>query len=290
MKAAMRGRRGVIRRRLFAAILAAHLALVGACAGGRSEEARPDADAGPTSTSPSPPEPDTSPSPEEEEARVFDGCVEVGRKIQVVSFRASDGQRLKGVTLGNGRVGLLLAHQVNSSVCEWFPAAESFAQQGFRVLAFDFRGNGSPISDVRDPGRLDLDVAAGIEQLKRLGAQEVVAIGASMGGTAVLVAGASAPEGLAGVISMSGPSVFGDLDAGDAVRRLDLPVLFVVARTDSPFATEARRMHATAASDDKGLKILPSGSHGSAMLAPPEDPGVRKAILTFIEDHTEPPS
>lgn len=286
MRAATSGGRRPVHRRLFVAILAAHLALLSACSDGDSRSARLDADARQTSPRPPSPAPSSS-SPEEREARVFDGCVELGRSIEEVSYRASDGQRLEGVTLGDGRVGLLLAHQTNSSVCEWFPAAESLAQQGFRVLAFDFRGNGSSISHVRDPGRLDLDVAAGVEQLKRLGAEEVIAIGGSMGGTAVLVAGgASAPEGLAGVISMSGPSVFGDLDAGAAVRRLELPVLFVVARTDAPFATEARQMHRSAATDDKQLMVLPAGSHGSAMLAPPEDPGVRKAILTFIEDHT----
>lgn len=242
------------------------------------------ADASPTPAGSS--EPTTSPSPEQKQARLFDGCVRIGGAIDTVSYKASDGTRLEGVTLGQGRVGILLGHQVNSNVCEWFPFARTLAEQGFRVLAFDFRGNGSSYPVGGDPGRLDLDIPAGVEQLMRLGAEEVVVIGASMGGTAAVVAGASPIDGLAGVISMSGPGVFADLDAGAAARKLDVPVLYLAGRADGTFASEARRMYQKTRSPDKELMIVPGASHGSLMLLPPEEPGVRKAILSFIEGHT----
>jgi alpha-beta hydrolase superfamily lysophospholipase len=67
------------------------------------------------------------------------------------------------------------------------PLARAFARRGYQVLAFDFAGFGD---SERGPGddRVDIDVAAAAEQLRRRGADRIVLIGSSMGGTAVLAA------------------------------------------------------------------------------------------------------
>ena len=55
-----------------------------------------------------------------------------------------------------------------------------------RAISIDFRGNVSPTGR---SNRLDLDVAAAVARLRADGATRVKLVGASMGGTAALVAG-----------------------------------------------------------------------------------------------------
>jgi dienelactone hydrolase len=95
-----------------------------------------------------------------------------------------------------------------------------YARLGYRVLVFDFH----------DQDRLDDDVIAAVGQLRRRDVARVVLVGSSMGGTAVLVAATRIRPPVAGVVSLSGPVVFGDLDARAAVGRLRVPALFVAAR------------------------------------------------------------
>jgi dienelactone hydrolase len=82
------------------------------------------------------------------------------------------------VVLGQGRRGLVLAHQRGGDLCEWVPIARSYARLGYRTLVFDFH----------DQDRLDDDVVAAVAELRRRGVTRVVLVGSSMGGTAVLVA------------------------------------------------------------------------------------------------------
>ena len=74
------------------------------------------------------------------------------------------------------------------------------------------------------------------------GATPVKLIGASMGGTAVLVAGSWIRPAVAGIVSLSGPYYFRGLDALRAVRRSKVPVRFLVSRDDRPFSANATEL------------------------------------------------
>jgi hypothetical protein len=45
--------------------------------------------------------------------------------------------RLAAVSIGTGRVAVVLAHQSSGSLCQWWPYARTLAAR-FRVVAFDF--------------------------------------------------------------------------------------------------------------------------------------------------------
>ena len=211
-----------------------------------------------------------------------------------VWFDAPDGAHLAGVVLGQGRTGVVLAHQRWFSLCSWMPFARTLAQQGFRVLAFDFRGFGiSPPMSGRAGRSLDLDVAGGIGYLRHLGVDRVVLVGTSMGATSsLMVASQDQPAGQApvvGVVSISGPSRFYEMDAAKAVEHLRVPLLLIASAEDGSYARAARVLYDNARSHSKRMVILPGKVHGIGLLSSGANGAqVRQLITTFIQEHAAP--
>jgi pimeloyl-ACP methyl ester carboxylesterase len=207
-------------------------------------------------------------------------CLEKGDGFRQISFRAADGARLHGITTGRGSLGLVLGHQLGSYDCEWYAMAKVFAARGYRALAIDFRGFGlSPTPRRANPTAFGADIGGAAAELRRLGARRVVAIGSSMGGTAVVVAGTRRAFRLAGIVSISGAGSFGSLDALEASRRLTIPARFLVARRDIDFLADSRTMERRAPSKDKALLILTGGQHGTPLL---EDAKTKRRARAFV--------
>jgi alpha-beta hydrolase superfamily lysophospholipase len=215
-------------------------------------------------------------------------CLREINSARAFWFRTSAGAVLVGVVLGRGRTGLVLAHGRGGDLCEWLPQGQAFARQGYRVLAFNFEGYGDSQPGSGPDARIDTDVVAAAEQLRRRGAPSIVLIGSSMGATAVLSAATRIRPPVAGVVSLSGPGAFGPVDAWTAMARLRVPVLFVAAADDHPFVGAARAMYRRARMADKRLLVVRRG-HGRTLLTFSDDgPKVRAAVRMFIADHTRP--
>jgi pimeloyl-ACP methyl ester carboxylesterase len=205
-------------------------------------------------------------------------------KAAEIRFKAADGTRLAGYRLGRGRTAVVLAHQVRGDACHWAGYARRLARLGYLVIAFDFRGYGdSQVRGGRAAGRLAADVAAAAKAARGRGARKVFAVGASMGGTAVLAAGVNTRPHLSGVISLSGPAVFSSIDALKLAPRLTVPVLYVVGQRDSDFANDAQKLYDATASTDKTIRIFPSGLHGVDFVR--SDPQARALLEGFIRSH-----
>jgi alpha-beta hydrolase superfamily lysophospholipase len=210
-------------------------------------------------------------------------CVKAGDHATTVFPRTADGVRLAGVVLGKGTRGVVLAHESRGDLCEWMPFARALARAGYRVLPFDFRGYGESKSGQRVDFAADV-VAAG-RALRRAGANEVAYVGASMGGTAVLTASARAPAP-AGVISLSGPATFGNLDAPAAVsKKSDVPLLLVAAKGDTGFAADQQVVYDAAAASDKQLVLVSGFDHGVNLLSGEARSRVRNLVLGFLRKH-----
>lgn len=225
------------------------LALVG-CGGSSSGTA------GPTQTSTTATAPGAT-------GKTLDSCAHEDARTKIVHF---SGAELDGVVIGDGATGVVLAHQLHSNLCSWLPFAKRLAA-GMLVLVFDFPSTSN----------LDRYVVAAVAELRRQGAHSIALAGASMGGTAVLVA-ASHASSISRVASLSGPRIFEDLDAGRAVPRVHVPTLFVAGREDSPFVDDARAMY-RAATGDKRLLIVPGSDHGTDLL---DDEHVGDQLLAFL--------
>jgi pimeloyl-ACP methyl ester carboxylesterase len=253
-------------RRLAVLLLLAAVPLAAACSGGGSGGAPA---ATPASTVP-----------------VIKTCLRGAGSPAPFRFTTSAGASLVGVVLGQGRTGLVLGHQVGSDLCEWVPQARSFARHGYQVLAFDFEGFGDSQPGSGADGGIVSDVVAAAEQLRRRGADTVVLVGSSMGGTAVLAAAGQIRPPVAGVVSLSGPANYEGVDAKAPVERLRVPLLFVASGDDHPFVDDARALYRLARVRDKRLLVAEGVNHGTSMLEFGDAaPKVRAAVRAFIARH-----
>jgi alpha-beta hydrolase superfamily lysophospholipase len=216
-----------------------------------------------------------SPAP----ARDSHNCVRAGE----LRFRAADGTRLAGHRFGglraNGRTTIVLAHQSDGGLCAWVKGARKLVAAGYFVVAFDFRGYGDS-KGRQNTVRFAGDYAAAVKAARSVGARKVVLVGASMGGTAALVAAANVRPAVDGVVNLSGPSRYAGLNALAAVSRTAMPVLFVAAEEDLDFADAARELYAAAASERKRLEIFPRGRHGIDLFE--STPAVQQLVDEFV--------
>ena len=200
----------------------------------------------------------------------LDVCVEPSDGARQVAFSGPKGETVYGASVGSGDVGVVMAHQYFGSLCEWWPEARRLRDQGYRVVAFDF---GHDLVD---------NVIGAAAELRREGSTKIVLAGASMGATASLVAATSIQPTVAGVASLSGPAVYHQLSAADAVKTLTVPVLFMDARDSKDFPADARAMHAACPSAHKELLLLPGTDHGAMLLGYDVGDQARAALEGFI--------
>jgi len=194
-----------------------------------------------------------------------DACLEPGDTP--VHMRTRDGVALYGLEVGTGTTGVVLGHQYFSDHCEFMAFARELAGLGYRALSIDFRGNG--LSGTGRSNRLDLDIGAAVAWLRADGATRVKLVGASMGGTAALVAGSWVRPVVDGIVSLSGPDYFRGMNATKAVERSRVPVRFLVSRDDRPFASDAVTLMRRARAKDKAIVRYTAAGHGSSILSVP---------------------
>src|SRR5215470_4182444 len=210
-------------------------------------------------------------------------CLSTPERRALFLLHGPGHDHLAALSIGTGRVAVILAHQSSGSLCQWWPYARSLAAR-FRVVAFDFDGMGASTPGDGDyPG----EVAAAAQWARDHGARQVVLMGASMGGTAVMVAAARLGGAIAGVIDLSGPADFAGMNALGAARRVHVPALFGYGTLDLGFDTDVRHVRAATASRDKPIVAIRSEDHGVDLVSP--DIGyaaVRTAVLRFIQGVT----
>jgi pimeloyl-ACP methyl ester carboxylesterase len=188
------------------------------------------------------------------------------RDVEAVAFTTPEGTELTGALVGEGDVGVVLGHQFRSDFCSWVPFAKLLAERHMRALAINFVS-----------ASLDADMVAGARELRRRGAKRIILVGASMGGTAALVAAGKID--VAGVAALSAPREFSGLDALPSVRRLEIPALFLAGRQDARFVSDARRLYRAMKSRDKALVVTTGSEHGTDLL---RDPQAEHALLDFL--------
>jgi dienelactone hydrolase len=204
-----------------------------------------------------------------------------------IGFAAGDGVALHGDVLGSGRTTVVLDHEYPSSLCGWFPYAAQLARSGYRVLLFDERGQGD---------RLDLDVAAAVEEASALRAQHVVAMGASLGGAATLIAAGRDCMLVSGVVSVSGETDLRSYGQGVpplyAVPyggRIRAPLLAVGSRSDPLIGGAAVATLVRRARDAQSV-LIPGTVHGWDLLqGPSQSTRIRAAVALFLA-HAGPPA
>lgn len=187
---------------------------------------------------------------------------------EAVTLTTEEGGELDAALVGDGEIGVVLGHQFRSDMCSWVPFAKELAERNMRALAINFAS-----------ASLDDDMVAGARELQRRGAERIMLVGASMGGTAALVA--TGEIDVDGVAVLSAPREFSGLDALPGVGGLEIPALFLVGRQDESFARDARRLFRATSSPDKALVVTAGSEHGTDLL---QDPKAERALLDFLVD------
>lgn len=178
-----------------------------------------------------------------------------------VTFRSADGITLRGHLWAGGSTAVVFSHMYGTTESIWFDLAGVLAAQGYTVLTFDFRGAG------RSSGRLVIarvyrDTLAAVQFIRTRRPQRIVLVGASMGGTASIVAaGQTKVDGL--IVIASGMR-FRGLDVRPYLGMLRMPKLFIVGSRDAPFHQSVRMMYDLTLRP-KQLLVVPTALHGTYM-------------------------
>jgi pimeloyl-ACP methyl ester carboxylesterase len=201
-------------------------------------------------------------------------------KATVLRFPATDGTQLDGVLVGSGTAGVVLLHQHPADLCGFWPYAVYLSKRGLQALAIDLRCYGESACPQADDAKSRVvdDVAGAVAVLRAHGAKRIALVGASLGASTALLAGAALRPPVAAVVSLSTgkfdlATILGGstpLDTGSAAKRLSVPVLFAVARDDPNLPVEqVQALYRVAPAKDKQFVILGGSStalHGWDLL------------------------
>ncbi|HET9673066.1 MAG TPA: alpha/beta fold hydrolase [Actinomycetota bacterium] len=208
-----------------------------------------------------------------------------------ITFPSEDGVALAGRLFGSGEshAGVVLAHMYPADQRSWFTFAERLASRGYRVLTFDFRGycpggEGGCSEGERRPAETWRDVLGAIEALRdEGGVTEIALIGASMGGTASLVAASREGVEVGAVITLSAPVSFEGLEATpDVLSRVSAAKLFVAGHEDVGAAEAVTALYEQSVQPKRPV-ILTTGDHGTDILSGNQGANASNEILAWLE-------
>ena len=179
-----------------------------------------------------------------------------------------------------GKRIVILLHMYAADQRGWFAFAGELQAFGIDALTLDFRGFGAS-SGEKDPGETDRDVRAAVAFARGRGYERIVLVGASMGGTAAIVAAADTP--VDGVVALSAPVEMRSLDAEAVVAAVRAPLTLVAAEGDLSAAESLRDLAERAGLRDDEVLLTPGRAHGTDLLATPAGERVRAWVLGFLE-------
>ena len=210
-----------------------------------------------------------------------------------VTFESRDGVTLEGRLFGDGSTGVVLSHMQPADQRSWFAFANRLADQGYLVLTYDFRGYCPGGEGGCSQGELQIaaiwqDVLGAVDFIRSQGATTVALVGASMGGTASLVAAGQEGTDVAAVITLSAPVSIEGLNADAALlQRVAANKLFIAGLGDAPAAASAQELDEIAP-PPKRVEISPADDHGTDLLTGSHGEEIQRLIETYLTQFAPP--
>jgi pimeloyl-ACP methyl ester carboxylesterase len=208
---------------------------------------------------------------------------------RAVAFASSDGVRLAGRVFGGGPKGVILAHMKPADQRSWFSFADRLASDGYHVLTFDFRGycpggDGGCSQGERTIADIWKDVLGAIDYMRTTQHVETLSlIGASMGGTASLIAAAQPNVDVRAVITLSAPAQIEGLVVDDTVlQQVTAGKLFIAGVGDASAADAAQTLY-DESPPPKRVDIEPADEHGTDLLSGSHGEVIAREIETYLE-------
>jgi predicted alpha/beta-hydrolase family hydrolase len=204
-----------------------------------------------------------------------------------VAFTSRDGVPLEGRLLGDGTSAVVLSHMRPADQTSWFAFADRLAGDGYLVLTYNFRGycpggDGGCSGGDRDIAAIWQDVLGAIDEVRSRGATSVSLVGASMGGTASLVAAAQDGVDVGAVITLSAPaSIEGLVADASVLTRITAAKLYIAGVGDASAAADAQTLYEQSP-PPKRVEIVPSDDHGTDLLSGGQGEVVARLIETTL--------
>lgn len=196
-----------------------------------------------------------------------------------VDVALPDSTSVSALVSGSGPDVAVLAHQSDGSPCDLVPLGRQLVDQGWKVVAW---------SDDTAAGDDPVPVLAALVAAARAaGAQTVLLVGASIGGTISVRAAGGIDPPVDGVVALSSP----DVSYADGTRLTTPladypgPALVVAARLDRVM-TGAENLVAGHDGDHEVL-IVDGSAHGKELVGPAGDDEVSAAVMAFAAEVRE---
>jgi pimeloyl-ACP methyl ester carboxylesterase len=181
---------------------------------------------------------------------------------------------IRGTLLGDGEVAVVLAPMFGESRGRWLKFAEYIAPLGYTAVAFDFPGpSGSSTGEFKFD-QVQYDALAVINQLRNMGYERIVCMGASIGASACFEAARIDPE-LEGIVLISAPVE----TTAEETAGLLMPKLLITG--DEPDVVESLRGAYETMPDPKQYVFINQKAHGTEMLN--TDDQLRDTLVTFLD-------
>ncbi len=212
------------------------------------------------------------------------------RSSEAVSFRSDDGIMLAGRLFGpdDARVGVVLSHMLPADQSSWYDFASALADDGYRVLTYDFRGycpggDAGCSQGTKNIPAIWQDVLGAIAFLRGTGnVRDVALVGASMGGTASLIAASDDPQDVRAVITLSAPiSIEGLTAPSGALATGTEGKLYIAGSGDVSAAADATHLYETSI-QPKRVEILTTDDHGTDILSGNQGEQARHLIVGYL--------
>ena len=182
-----------------------------------------------------------------------------------ITIRTPDGAELNGIELGTGPDVVVMSHGATTTKEDFYDLAIAFAEDGWRVAAYDAR-------DVADR---PVDLRAIVAYERADGLETLVLVGGSIGASVSLSLAEELEADAVVSLSASGDT-FDALD-GAASLRGTIPVLVLAARDDQPFTDDALRI---AGAVGEQARILDGDAHGTGLLV--DHPELVATIVRWV--------
>jgi len=214
-----------------------------------------------------------------------------------VTFTTDDGVKLAGRVFGpsDAEAGVVLAHMLPADQRSWYPFAQRLAEQGFRVLTFDFRGycpggDGGCSEGTKQVDAAPVDLRAAVDRLRSDGVERVGIAGASMGGTAALLMAADDPRGISAVVALSAPQSIEGLAVGpEVLQRVTGAKLYIAGLGDPAGAVAAADAMAAMSPQPMREEIVTDDAHGTDLLSSAQGERVQELIEQWFGQWLAPP-
>jgi len=200
-----------------------------------------------------------------------------------VSFETLDNATITGELYGSGKTAVVFSVMGDCNP-GWRELAQLTAAQGLMTLTYPWRdcGSAGPMGEEQLVRNFVNDARGAINFVRDQGAENVILVGASLGGIAsAKLANESKASGL--IVLASPPKIPNHdfvIEASDL--DVDIPKLFITAENDSVIpASETRKTYEMAA-EPKEWQTYPGTAHGTDLFKTENGKDAQERILAFI--------